>query len=814
MQFIHNIRLFPKIFLLLLGAAPLLSMPPIIAQVQKTMSVSAIVPPNNSDFQFAFASIDRQTTVPQNTILSYKITYGAQASAGVSTTTTIVADWQDAIAPNGANVLDYVLSSAENTYNNTPPVVDLTNRTITWTIPNVPSGTTNQTIHFQLKTNNNYTEGIPVDFIVRTKMSNQFVTLSDKIVQQTYGFNTALVTPTPTITLSPTTQPTSTPTPQIPTPTKQTTTTSPMKPTNSIETTTPTPIVTVTPPPDTLRITDVSIRGITQSSATIAVTTNQLTKLSVLYGAKSHSLTQSFNKADFLLTNNITIDSLSPNSPYYIRITVIDKNGKQSSSETFTFTTAQTSQPPNVDDNVVVLTSSGNVLISEVGGQKDRTYSQTVLLTTDTDFEFTYKLKDGISLKRIEAVLRNKHVLAFDTISQNEAAGTITVPMIEKEPGVYFARVKALTPGIFEVFVKLTDTKGNVVEQKVGELKFVSQLTVYDSKTKQPIASSRVYLYHFNNKTQKYEPLNKNLFREIKNPSYTDEKGEIKITLPQGKYQAKVSAFGYQTESTNFSLGSNKGEEFPTIYLQKESIIATNLLPYLRDTTSDLFSQMIAFLHALPLSARFFNSLAVMTVVFFIILSLFLFLMRTHISLMHLPSFILHHLELLFKLKKTTYIIGLISDKDKHPLSRVRIECVDEKTGQVLSHVSTNKAGKFYLHGNLSKHTMHLLITKDGYLPKSLVLTQTALLSSKNLQITLNMVTTPSRIFFWTIFETVERIVSFLFEIVLILSLLLELLFFSLFGFAQTLPFLALSLINILLWVFFIRERFEQRGIQ
>jgi len=41
----------------------------------------------------------------------------------------------------------------------------------------------------------------------------------------------------------------------------------------------------------------------------------------------------------------------------------------------------------------------------------------------------------------------------------------------------------------------------------------------------------------------------------------------------------------------------------------------------------------------------------------------------------------------------------------------------------------------------------------------------------------------------------------------LLISLLFELLFFSLFGIAQTLPFFCISFLNIILWVFFLKEK-------
>jgi len=214
-------HLFPKtkitsslLTVLLIGILFATHLSPLFAQVGN-FGVSATVPPVGSDFQFGVTAEDTQTTFPEYTTLTYKITYGAKPSAEITTQTTLVADWYAAIGQNNAVILDYVSGSATNAYGNTSPVIDPLNHTITWTIPNLPAGMINQTVTFKLRINDNDTETNPVDFSVKGKMNNPYVTLSDQTPTQIYQFDESLITPTPTLTPTAAPFPTATAAPSL-----------------------------------------------------------------------------------------------------------------------------------------------------------------------------------------------------------------------------------------------------------------------------------------------------------------------------------------------------------------------------------------------------------------------------------------------------------------------------------------------------------------------------------------------------------------------------------------------------------------------
>src|SRR6266568_7184064 len=169
--------------------------------VNADQTVTASVPPRTADYQFDFVPSDGQTTVRQGSTLTYQITYGAKQTAAFPTAnTSIVVDWSNDKAPNNADLLEYVNGSATTAYGGSVPVVDLINRTITWTIPNLPAGTTDQAVTFQVKALDNYPASVdnPIPFILTSSMHNQYVTMPDQTIMEYYRYHTPAPGPTAT----------------------------------------------------------------------------------------------------------------------------------------------------------------------------------------------------------------------------------------------------------------------------------------------------------------------------------------------------------------------------------------------------------------------------------------------------------------------------------------------------------------------------------------------------------------------------------------------------------------------------------------
>src|SRR5579859_3672093 len=137
------------------------------ADITQNIAVSATINPHASDFQFAIsATPNALTSVNQFQNIIYTITYGSHLS--YATPITIVGSWdkgtiQGQSSPS-VDIANYVIGSATNAYNNTIPVIDTVNKTITWTITSFPANTTSQTVGFTLQTNADYASSQTVTF--------------------------------------------------------------------------------------------------------------------------------------------------------------------------------------------------------------------------------------------------------------------------------------------------------------------------------------------------------------------------------------------------------------------------------------------------------------------------------------------------------------------------------------------------------------------------------------------------------------------------------------------------------------------------
>ena len=744
-------------------------------------SVSATVPPRASDFQFTFAS-DGQTNISQGTILSYTLTYGAQQSAGVPTNTTIVANFSNDQAPDASDVLDYVIGSATNAYNSTQPVVDLNNRTITWTIPNLPAGTTDQEVTFQLKTNSNYTGTIPVNFTVAAGMSNQYVTLPNQTIHQTYLFDPSLITPTPTPTGLPTPTPTAAPGPTS----SQTQTNNP--------TATPTPQPTISanpsPPPGSLQISNISFPQISAAKATILVNTNTPSQVTLSYGTSPDALDQTSKTTTYTTSSLISLTDLLPDTTYYFRVQATDSLGQTITSEIFTLHTARGSYVPNALTGTAVISSNGTVVLSEE--VTSNTSAGFALLPSNTDYDITLTLPQTANFTSLDTIVQNG--LPIDTVS-----------FVEREPGVYVAHLKTSDAGIYQIFLRSTDLNGNVAEQQLAYLKVINPLSVIEKNSGIPITNARVYLTYYDIKTNSYIPLSE-LLGTITNPVYSDAEGKISILLPPGKYRVDVGALFYDSQTIDFTLGPGNGQEFPQISLTKDPFNIVSLITNIKNLFIDGWNIILNIFQQLASSIGLFTISSTGIIGSFVLLSFLLFTLKSHITGKNLPLFLAFSIDLLLKKHKQRYLFGHIINDNNEPLSRVRIEIEDATTHTIITHTTTHKAGRFYLLNNFPDPAT-LIFTKEGYEPFILTVTDHTQIRKNGLQIKLQKGTPHHGSVFSSFIFGIEEGFGMLFETFLISSLVLEVLFFLIYGPEKALPFFLLSLLNISLWHFYNREK-------
>jgi len=736
---------------------------------RQNTSVSALVGPQIRDFQFAMRYFS-SSVVHQGTTINYDIIYGAKTSAAFTTANTIVVSYSTNEAPDNSPIVDYVTGSATEGYDGAVPVIDTINRTITWTIPALPAGVTDQIVSFKLGVNTHYIGTNRITFWNRADMSNTYVTMPEQIIHQDYLYDSSLILPGPTATPAPKAA----------------------------------PVPTATPTPAPSQITNVEFTGISSSGSTIEVQTASPSKLTVTYGTNKSNLSQSVSTNQFATDSRVSLTDLAPDTIYYFRIKTTDRSGRTYLSEIFTFRTAKQTFIQKLGNNVIVLTTNGNVLLSNL--QKQVAGSPPmIILTENSPYKISYSLADQFSVKSIDIVVQNK-VLGANTQSQTDTPSDYVLSMQEVEPSLYIANLQALSNGEYNVFLRVADGNGNIIQQKIAELKIVPHLTVYDQDSRAIIADARIFLSYYNEQTKSYAPVDQNLLAGFANPIFTDEQGQISINLTPGKYRAVVSSFLYDPKTVDFTLGSRHEQQFPDITLKKDPFNLASLITFIQNYSNDTAVKGINGVRALASSTRLFHLFAVSTTGSFVGLSYLLFSLRSSIAINSLPVYLAFSLSLLLNRHKQRYIFGRIKDEDHIPLSNVRIDAEDADTNTVMTHTSTNKLGNFYFNNKFA-NSVNLIISKEGFARTTIKLEKEMSTPDTGLRITLTKGIPHHKSAFSLFIAGVENILGMLFEVILVISLILEVGYLILYGFGGDAAFFILSLLNLCLWLFYLHQK-------
>ncbi len=733
------------------------------------IDVTASVDPQISDLPVTLSSTTTGTQFPQSTTLSYEITYGTNTVGAVPL--TIQAQWSQGTVEGSpvpsVDILDYVVGSAGNAYNNTLPVVDSVNKTITWTISSFPGNTTGKTVSFSLKTNSNYTGGSNVSFTVSARTVSGSTVTADKTVTQNYLYSEPATSETSSATSS---------------------------------TATPTPTPTPAPTPQSFSFSGISIRSVSQSDAKIAVTTNSNTALTISYGTSPNALSQTIKTVSFQSQNIIALSNLSPNTDYYFRITAKDENGNSVTSDIFTFTTAVISKIPEIDLPSLVITSNNTVLLhSEAQTDPAKPPQNIIVIPQANIFEVQFTIPTTTKIKSIQLIIRNKNVLAATTFSERDTnASSNFVDVVETQPGVYRGRLLGNhDPGNYELYARITDFNGNITEQKISDIKIVNNFKVFEKNTKNPVEHARVMLYLYNPTTKIYDLISPAIL-PIDNPSFSGLDGIVSIVLPQGRYKADISAIGYHSQTVKFDITKNSGD-YPTVYLQNQPLNPLNTVTYLGSTLLDSLALNAQFLKYIASSNRFFTLFTVLGWVIFIFLAYFSFSARTHVSITSIPYFFLHKLKLALPwTKRLIAVVRVIDPETKKPVSKAIISVIDSQNNKILVHSKTDKRGEFYFHKSLADE-FKISVMKKGYLTNGHSILKQSEMSKMPLILTLAKDKNYKKPLIAWVFLYIEGLIGIFLEFILVASFLIQIFFVFSFGFVKIAPFLLISSLNIIL---------------
>lgn len=764
-----------------------------IHAVEKQISVTATVPANANHVQLNLVPLNTAAEVSQDTSMDFELTYGSYLYNPADLTIE-VENRQGFIEGSGApsiDIVDYVYGSATSAINNIPPVIDSVKRKIIWNIVNFPANTTDKKVRLALKTNSTYTGSSKVNFSVVARIIGPGFVTPDKIIAKSYKYNPS-----------------------------QTTSTSTTATTSQITTTSQ--IITATPsyppgyiPPSIFR--NIFIPIISSEDAKIFIATFGKYFSSLRYGSSPYLLNNkvtSLNKTDKVA---LDLTDLKPDSTYYFKAEAKDESGKVTGTETFTFKTAEISDKPQVEKSSFIVTSQSNVIsapFQTTGGDgQPLDQKPSIVVPQKTSYEIRFALKKGQTAKKVQAIVRSKTVLGVSTVYAEEP-NTEVVDMVEVEPGVYSGSLKSKPePGYYEQFVRIEDHQGNIQEEKVADIKVMRPFSVLSKSDNAPVDNARVLLSLYNPKLKTYQTIGPNVI-PIKNPSYSQGSGEVALTLAQGKYKALVANLGYKEEAVEFTIGINPDDGFPTVYLEKEPFNIVNIVRYFGRTVRDVFLlNTQTYLESLSQSVRFFNLIAAASFGSLVLLTLLSFSLRTHIPLLRLPKHLLFHIKRLMpSLSVSMHIHGTVVDAHLHlPITQAGVYIIDADKKIIAGQTSTNKSGEFF-SDQLPEGHYTIQVMKKGYEPsqsKDYPLPDGV---PENFAISLNKSETLKQSIRENISWATENVIGFSFELLLIGSLILEILFGYALGWQRVTPFLFVSLLNLLLWLIFLRHFFAVKS--
>lgn len=727
----------------------------VFAQLVSNVSVQAVVPPHTNDFQFEMTT-DSGTEVHQGQTITYTITYGASSSAALGSNNTIVVQYSPVKDPSNAFIVDYVIGSASKAYGDVQPVVDQRNRTISWKLPTLPEGVIDQQITFQLKASETYSGKIGVPFFTKATMSNEFLTMPDQVIDHNFVFDPNLVPPTPTG------KPLPTPTPS------------------------PTPLFIP------LRITDIRLTALSQAAATVGVTTSRPTKTTIKYGTTQDNLDQTASTNRYAQYVTVELTNLRQSTQYYFQATSTDQNGRYFRSEIYTFTTPPSSATQTVEQgqNVVTITSGTTILLSQLL-QANSPTTGSIILPPGVDYQIAYTLPSEAS--------SSASTSTFEVLIRNDSGIERHVFMTQKDATTYLAQLQTSNSGSYDIYIVQTDEKGNVTSTKVSGVRVSQPLRVIDSQTREAIGDARVLLSYFNNQAQRFEAVGQLYLGNLNNPQYTDMHGEIHYTLPSGTYQADVSAYGHKNATKTFKISTSEGD-YPTVALDPDSLSTSYLAFYINDRFNDTMTGLTQFLHYAATSIRLYNLTSFTGLGSLSLLSFLLFKLRTSLNWHEVVPFFLFHLAVVTGRHKKEYIMGIVYDENNIPVANARIEVMLLKESKIVTHTTTDKAGRFQMKNSFKELYVKMAVAKDGYPIVEVMVqtdTQTPVIIHLNAPAGTKQQSLPLLI--------LTDIAGSFFEVFLILSLLAELLFIEAFGIARTLPFIFVSFLNLLLWIFYQR---------
>lgn len=728
--------------------------------------VSASVKPQASDFESEIERINPSgnQTFSEGDEIEYEITYGTSLSSSYSF--ILEAGWSQGSLENdnnaNVNILEYITGSATNGYGNSSPVIDPINRRITWNITSFPAATDSATVRFKVRTTRNYTGPQKVSF--RTSSRILFDD-SASIYSFAYDNFKHSVGPTPS----------------------------------------PTPIPPVVAPKKILpKFETIEIPEIKSTEAKVYAQTNIRTVKVIQYGTSMTNLDKR-SSTNLNLGTHILLNDLKPNTKYYFRVYATDKDNNRVVSDIYTFNSASNSNP--LSANILsLIASSDNTIVTSLIPEKNN----FLVIPQDSEFQFKFAMKDKTNARLVEANLRNENILGIFNFPEKAEASTDLVNLLEIENGVYFGNLKTNSnPGLYGLFLRINDVNGNLTEQQIARIKVVKKFNIV-SEDKKPIEGARVHVSALNPSSKTYQIIPPSSLAGG-NPLFTDANGNLDLVLPQGKYKAEISELKHKDKTIEFTIGPEKGQEYPSVVLENAQITPLSLFNFYRRTVSDVFIYNTQiYSENLTGSTRFFDLVSIVSLGIVIVLTLFAFSKRHRIPISYIPSYFYYLIDR--KDRNDKYIHGVVYDENDKPIPNANVYLTDKADEKIISSTKTNKYGQFYFRKKQTNKKAQFLLMAMARDYKNSPLFEYREREHLKFKINLEHEKEGLDLVGKTIHYS-EHFIGMSFEVLIIGSFIFEILFLNSFGVAKTLPFLLVSIFNLVLWILHMHNKSHSKNI-
>ncbi len=759
--------LYPKYYVMAQSATP----PP----VTRTFTVNGIVPPKVTDYQLEFDTDPTSVvTVGQNEEITFTITYGSMLKYPYQM--TVQAEWYlGTLVGEGLytfDVVSYVPGSASQAEGSTVPVVNLTNRTITWDISSFPSETTDREVTFKLKTPLLRISDGNVEFKVKARIYTSRITIPDEEVTITY---------IPSDEYVPTSTPTFTPTP----------TGLPSQP-GTIATSTPTKSPTPTP---TSLIADLKLLELDSTSAVLLVTSSKPAKIIVYYGTSQY-LENSVIDQKFTVSKKIPLTKLQPNTQYFVRVRATDSSGlTYITPEFFVFKTPKESAISEEVSRRYYIGSPGVILDSAYLTDS----KQPFVFPIDTVINIVLPFEDK-SPAQVYVKLANNKVLGLNNFTKNTYHERIR--LLETQEGVYSGQfMTSSTQGLYDLMIEKRQIDGDFSIERLTQLNAVNPMTIKNEKG-EPIENARISIDIWNSRTKLYESLPVESIG-LTNPVKSESDGTLPFVLPSGKYMVRITSIGYRDVEESFDFLPNEGKYYPQFILQSAPFSILDAFRYFFEISIDSYQHVSHYLDELYGSYRFMHMTTFTGMFMLSIISLYL---TAHYLAVRVEDVYIFVVKLAKRLmhpftRQGMVFASFVESQNGMPIHGVLaiispVDSTESKTQKDL----TNIFGEFELALNDIDTDHTLTLCKDGYITKKVVIKKSMLAKSNHhivLEEEVSHLEGRVHRFVHTILSGIIRTFA---DSLLLFVIVIHVIYIAKFGILYDIPILLITLVNVIIY--------------